>query len=712
MPTPVKHSLPHNLLSYPAPQPGIAADDTKIGFTIGDLHGNTLKLLGFLVVNGLVTISEEDYQQFTRVYFDTVRQLYWKPTEDGKTILTFDSQGDVFSQTTEDGKPAQANYDPVPPFPDEAAKLAHFDAILSRIQWTAPPRTVIRLIGDSLADRGSSDIFTLQFFAWLLQQASTNNCTIEDIFSNHNFEFLLVDERVRKMQAESNALQAQVIQMLSATLPLQIRNAVLASMGTVIQTAEPTAVTTQTTPILAYEVLSRISEAVEAALTPAVHSAVASAATYSEKPGNRAQYHSVHMEDSIARGTVTHQQIQALVDEVYIPMCKLISYSLAGANEITVHTHAPAGLRAIRAAAAQLGVAYHDHTAIELANTIDAINAAFSVILREHRLNEYITEDVWFAFVEKNTVVDGAIQITNEKGETNRYSQDEYPILFLAWNRMHGEVAEKFSVVDLLQNLLQKRPEEFAEFAALMQQKTIRVIQNGRSLISLADFTALKDQPDFAADVEALAKLAKPATMMKLVQSYKRFVDKYHLMFLDDSADLTGRLEDQAHCAQQGYTISFAHGHDMGKVEYSDVYGLDNTLGKDIDHIKGKLEILRTLERHVSSFIEDDIDLNRKIKKMTRELSRILSGDATESTMDDHKKETEEFAEWLTQTKQGEDNTLLPEDLPSAPTTTEPPATPLRVMGLMGSQSKVQPDDTAVKAELKEEAKPTAEAKR
>ena len=111
-------------------------------FTMGDLHGNAIKLLFMLVKQGIAThISEKDYHKLVKIYCT--------PTEELSTMV-----------------------------------LAEFNAILAKIDFCCDYR--IRLLGDELADRGSNDYFTLK----ILEKLSIYHVPIEIMVSNHGIEFI------------------------------------------------------------------------------------------------------------------------------------------------------------------------------------------------------------------------------------------------------------------------------------------------------------------------------------------------------------------------------------------------------------------------------------------------------------------------------------------------------------------------------------------
>lgn len=85
-----------------------------------------------------------------------------------------------------------------------------------------------------------------------------------------------------------------------------------------------------------------------------------------------------NMQTLIDKGVLDKQEILAIVDKVYKPLLKVVSYSLNEDNsQITIYSHAGIDLKTIKDLAEKLNVQYKDSTAAELAKTIDDINAIF-----------------------------------------------------------------------------------------------------------------------------------------------------------------------------------------------------------------------------------------------------------------------------------------------------------------------------------------------
>ena len=121
--------------------------NTGIQITIGDLHGNAMKLMFMLVKHGIATnIDEADYNRLVAIYKTPTKDLTKK-------------------------------------------NLDEFNQILSKIEFSKD--SLIRLIGDELADRGNNDYFTLK----ILEKLNEHKVPVEIIVSNHSIEFIEACEK-------------------------------------------------------------------------------------------------------------------------------------------------------------------------------------------------------------------------------------------------------------------------------------------------------------------------------------------------------------------------------------------------------------------------------------------------------------------------------------------------------------------------------------
>jgi len=137
------HVYPGNdVSSAPADLKDSAATHQR-EITLGDLHGNALKFLWGLIKTGVVTLKEgeADYNKFIQIYYKSVDEL-----------------------TADD--------------------IQNFQNIVNSM--AIKKHTLVRLIGDELADRGSNDYFTLK----ILERLANRGCPYEIMLSNHSVGFI------------------------------------------------------------------------------------------------------------------------------------------------------------------------------------------------------------------------------------------------------------------------------------------------------------------------------------------------------------------------------------------------------------------------------------------------------------------------------------------------------------------------------------------
>jgi len=127
--------------------------NAEIQVTIGDLHGNAMKLMFMLVKHGIATqINETDYNRLVAIYKTATEDLTKK-------------------------------------------HLDEFNQILSTIEFSN--NSLVRLIGDELADRGSNDYYTLK----ILEKLNQHKVPVEIIVSNHSIEFIEACEKQNNFHA-------------------------------------------------------------------------------------------------------------------------------------------------------------------------------------------------------------------------------------------------------------------------------------------------------------------------------------------------------------------------------------------------------------------------------------------------------------------------------------------------------------------------------
>ncbi len=128
--------------------------------TLGDLHGNTMKLIYFLIREGVMKLSEPgDYEELYGIYQKSGLIINLNKS---KTIVGVDILG-----------------------------IRQFDKIIKNAVFSQRT-TLIRLIGDELADRGHNDFFTFL----VLDRMQKEKVNFEIILSNHGLEFIRFYETI------------------------------------------------------------------------------------------------------------------------------------------------------------------------------------------------------------------------------------------------------------------------------------------------------------------------------------------------------------------------------------------------------------------------------------------------------------------------------------------------------------------------------------
>lgn len=155
---------------------------TALGsITLGDLHGNTLKLLHFLFMHGVIRFKETIKDQYAE---------YQKFVDAYEAIGKLDLLGNADAETQR----------------DLVEYCAQFTQCLGSLEVCAP-NTLVRLIGDELADRGACDYLTLKVLD-VLQKAGVR---LSILASNHGVEFIEFYE---------DLCQHGTIGTMGSTLPL------------------------------------------------------------------------------------------------------------------------------------------------------------------------------------------------------------------------------------------------------------------------------------------------------------------------------------------------------------------------------------------------------------------------------------------------------------------------------------------------------------
>lgn len=139
-----------NIHNYPEATP--VAERSLI--TIGDLHGNALKFLYFLVKQGVVNCTKEQYELFKTIYRKNIDAITQEDIASIKNLCT---------------------------------------------QFTVNNKHKICLLGDELADRGQNDYFTLL----LLDMLHKKSVDVEIMLSNHGYTFIQALEGGEKFDSQN-----------------------------------------------------------------------------------------------------------------------------------------------------------------------------------------------------------------------------------------------------------------------------------------------------------------------------------------------------------------------------------------------------------------------------------------------------------------------------------------------------------------------------
>lgn len=300
--------------------------------TLGDLHGNALKLLHFLIMQGVVRFKasvknpEDIYQRFVQHYDAIAVQevLYRRPH-----LLVGQEKHTLIMEKTQASDPTQkAALEEKIKNIDEAVKIAetpeakekarkilveHSAAFISLMDSleVLSSNTLVRLIGDEVSDRGSSDYLTLELLAFLQK----NRVPVRVLVSNHGSDFIKSCESLTKHSSE--LVDADIISSHQKVSFLGLQ------------------------------------------------------AAFNQKNG------------------CSPRRLDTLVSSVYKPSLRLLDYSLYD-NGITLFTHAPVRFSVLEDLANALGVIYEDQDPKALAKTIDKMNSVFAKRLKANDLGDLL----------------------------------------------------------------------------------------------------------------------------------------------------------------------------------------------------------------------------------------------------------------------------------------------------------------------------------
>ncbi|HRD69356.1 MAG TPA: type IV secretion protein Dot [Legionella sp.] len=356
--------------------------------TLGDLHGNSVKLLHFLLRHDVVKFKDsvvnpaESYDQFVVLYtkmsiiVDKIIAITPRVNSATSAIKRYDQQINLYEALLKKGKNRtqeeeekfqEINIDKLRTWrAEQSTKLQDAEEIMNQAKADLKKLDVVnqcnrlvkklevkdkdvlvRLIGDELADRGPCDYFTLKILEFL----GENNVNVDITVSNHSFEFIAAYENL--FNAKNNELKGPgSIQVDEASSFMGLK-------------------------ILLNEKL------------------------------------------------VTTKEISKIINQSYKPCLKLIDYTL---NEtgINIFTHAPAVFDIIKNTADYFEIAYDDSTKESLAQTIDKINTRFSQIVAENKVSEWMADN--------QTVTESIVDIKNMDSS----KRAKFPLDYLIWNRWNA----------------------------------------------------------------------------------------------------------------------------------------------------------------------------------------------------------------------------------------------------------------------------------
>lgn len=133
-------------------------DQTRGQITVGDLHGNPMKILHLLVLHGVIEISPENYKRLAHIYQNYISSDKYG----GETALLLNKHKAKYSKYIRD-----------------------FERIISNLSVKNKP--LIRFLGDTICDRGRNDYF----FYLILDKLNQEKVPVEILKSDHDIEAIV-----------------------------------------------------------------------------------------------------------------------------------------------------------------------------------------------------------------------------------------------------------------------------------------------------------------------------------------------------------------------------------------------------------------------------------------------------------------------------------------------------------------------------------------
>lgn len=129
----------------------------------------------------------------------------------------------------------------------------------------------------------------------------------------------------------------------------------------------------------------------------------------------------INLQVLISRKLIARDEVIAIIKSAYKPLLKAVSYTLSeDLSSITIFSHAPIDLRAIRALAKRLSTTYEDYSPVALAKSIDNINASYQNYVDSNSIH---------------TLYDSAVMGDGYQGRS--FPSLYNPIEYIVWNRDH-----------------------------------------------------------------------------------------------------------------------------------------------------------------------------------------------------------------------------------------------------------------------------------
>lgn len=192
-----------NVDLYQCPK-AIIPPDPNNQLTLGDLHGNAIKLIFALIHGNILALSAiDDYDKLVEIYKKFPAP--WAETEE-LYLSGKNERGELFYPPQEFIKQARRAHETSSDYKvltEEDLKFVRKIINEATIKDKSVRPALFRLIGDTLADRGANDIYTLL----ILKKLVDTGVTFEILLSNHDIEFIESYEKEGELEFSSHYTQ-------------------------------------------------------------------------------------------------------------------------------------------------------------------------------------------------------------------------------------------------------------------------------------------------------------------------------------------------------------------------------------------------------------------------------------------------------------------------------------------------------------------------